>query len=160
MEQKFGRVLHLGIVVEDLKKAVKVYEQEMGVGPWQITEHQPFFADKLVNDGVGMDFACGLFKGDGYEIELIQPVGPSVFREFLETHGPGVHHVVLESDQSYTDVLEMARRVSGRKPALSVRFPDGTPIVFYADMLKETGLLLEVGNNDPGPAPERKGEKL
>ncbi|MCI6465684.1 MAG: VOC family protein [Faecalicatena sp.] len=148
MEQKYGRVLHLGIIVADLKKAVEIYENEMGITPWEISEHAPFFADKKVNDGIGMDFAAAMFRKDGYEIELIQPVGPSVYMDWLNEHGPGIHHVVLDSTESYKETLAMAERVSGRKPYLDVRFPDGTPIVFYADMIKETGLLLEVGNTD------------
>ena len=148
MEQKYGRCLHLGIVVADMKKAVEIFETEMGIGPWEVAEHAPFFYDKKVNDGIGMDFAGAMFRKDGYEIELIEPVGPSIYMDFLKEHGPGVHHVMLESSEPYTSTLEMAERVSGRKPALSVRFQDGTPIVFYADMLKEIGLLLEVGNQE------------
>lgn len=148
MEQKYGKCLHLGIVVADMKKAVEIFEIEMGVGPWEISEHAPFFADKKVNDGIGMDFAGAIFRKDGYEIELIEPIGPSIYMDFLKEHGPGVHHVMLDTKEHYTKTLEMAERVSGRKPALSVRFPDDTPIVFYADMLKEIGLLLEVGNTD------------
>lgn len=148
MEQKYGRVLHLGIIVADMKKAVSIFEEEMGIGPWSIEEHAPFFYDKKVNDGIGMDFAAAMFRKDGYEIEVIEPVGPSIYMDFLEKHGPGVHHVVLESKEHYTDTLAMAERISGRKPALSVRFPDDTPVVFYADMLQEIGLLLEVGNTD------------
>jgi len=149
MEQKYGRVLHLGIVVADAKRAMKIFEDEMGIGPWEFSEHAPFFADKLVNDGVGMDMACGIFRKDGYEIEVIEPVGPSIYMDFLNEHGPGVHHVMLQSDEGYEETLAMAKRVSGRDPALSVRFPDGTPIVFYADMLQEIGLLLEVGAGGP-----------
>ena len=36
MVLKFGKVLHLGIVVRDLEKAVKIYEEELGIGPWKI----------------------------------------------------------------------------------------------------------------------------
>lgn len=148
MEQKYGKCLHLGIVVADMKKAVEIFETEMGVGPWIISEHATFFADKKVNDGIGMDFAGAIFRKDGYEIELIEPIGESIFMDFLKKHGPGVHHVMLDTKEYYTKTLEMAERVSGRKPALSVYFPDDTPIVFYADMLKEIGLLLEVSNSD------------
>lgn len=39
----------------------------------------------------------------------------------------------------------MAARVSRRKPYLDVRWSDGKPLVAYADLLEETGLLLEIG---------------
>ena len=53
----------------------------------------------------------------------------------------------LESDATYEDVTGMAERVSGRKPYLDVRWADGKPFGAYADLLEETGLLLEIGAN-------------
>lgn len=34
--QKFGKVIHLGIVVEDLEKAVRIYEEEFGIKFWEV----------------------------------------------------------------------------------------------------------------------------
>lgn len=149
MEKKFGRVIHLAIVVEDIHSAVEIYEKEFGITPWEISEHADFFQDKLVNGQVGVDFAGAIYRGGDYEIELISPVGPSVFADWLKQHGPGLHHVKLETAETYGDVLAMAERVSGRKPYLEIKFQDGTPIVAYADMQKETGLLLEISNGEP-----------
>ena len=144
MERKFGKIFHLGIVVEDVKKAVDIYENELGIGPWTISEHQPFFEDKIVNGQVGIDFKNAMYRGEDYEIELIEPTGPSVFKDWLEEHGPSLHHVILETKESYEDTIAMGKRVSGRDPYLEIKFPDGRPIVAYADLLKETGLLLEI----------------
>jgi methylmalonyl-CoA/ethylmalonyl-CoA epimerase len=145
MSLKMGKILHLGIVVEDLEKAVKIYENELGIGPWVIESASPFFDDKLVNDGVGLNIRTAMFKGDGYEIELCAPTGPGVFQDWINEKGPGLHHVKFESEASYEEIVETAERVSGRKPYLDVRWPDGKPLVAYADLLKETGLLLEIG---------------
>ena len=145
MVLKFGKVLHLGIVVRDLEKAVKIYEEELGIGPWKIESASPFFDDKLVNDGVGLNIRTAIFRGEGYEIELCTPTGPGVIQEWLDQHGPSLHHVKLESDAAYEEVVGMAERTSGRKPYLDVRWPDGKPLVAYADLLEETGLLLEIG---------------
>lgn len=144
---KFGRVIHLGIVVEDVRKSAAVYEQELGIGPWDISDHAEFFADKIVNGQVGTDFACAIYREDGFEFELIAPNGPGVFADWLAEHGPSLHHVKLETEERYDDVMAMATRVSGRGPYLEMLWPDGTPIVGYADMLKETGLLLEIAND-------------
>lgn len=147
MKKKFGKVIHLGIVVADIHDAVEIYEKEFGITPWEISEHADFFKDKIVNGKTGIDFASAIYRGDGCEIELISPVGPSVYKEWLEKHGPGLHHVKFETDENYQDVLSMARRISGRDPYIEMKFQDGTPIVAYADMQKETGLLVEISNN-------------
>lgn len=81
------------------------------------------------------------------KIELIEPTGPSIYMDHLKKKGPGVHHVVLKTEESYMDVLAMAKKVSGCDPRLEVKFPDGTPIVAYADIEEEAGLLLEIGCN-------------
>lgn len=145
MSLKMGKILHLGIAVEDLEKAVEIYENELGIGPWTIENASPFFDDKLVNDGVGLNIRTAMFKGDGYEIELCAPTGSGVFQDWINEKGPGLHHVKFESAASYEEIVETAERVSGRKPYLDVRWPDGKPLVAYADLLKETGLLLEIG---------------
>ena len=42
----------------------------------------------------------------------------------------------------------ISRRVSGRPPKLETKFPNGIPIVAYADLQEEAGLLLEIGGNN------------
>ena len=46
----------------DLEKAVKIYEEELGIGPWKIESASPFFDDKLVNDGVGLNIRTAIFR--------------------------------------------------------------------------------------------------
>ena len=146
MKKKFGRVTQLGIVVEDIHAAVEIYEKNFGITPWEISEHAEFFKDKIVNGQIGIDFASAIYRCDGYELELISPIGSSVYKDWLEEHGPGLHHVKFETEESYQDVLSMAKEISGRDPYIEMKFPDGTPIVAYADMQKETGLLVEISN--------------
>lgn len=143
---KFGKIFHLGIVVRDLDRAVTIYQDDMGYGPFEYSDGE-FFKDKRINGkiGPGLPMKTAIYRGDGYEIELIEPTGPSLYKDFLDQHGPGIHHVILQTKESYQDVLAMAKRVSGRPPALSTEFPDGTPIVAYADLKEEAGILLEIG---------------
>jgi len=146
---KFGSIFHLGIVVRDLDTAVRIYEEEMGYYPFEYGNGD-FFSDKVINGeiGPGLPMKNATYRGDGFEIELIEPTGPSVYLDHLEKKGPGVHHVVLKTDESYENVIAMAERVSGRKPRLEAKFPDGKPIVAYADLEEEAGILLEIGKRE------------
>lgn len=143
---RFNEIFHLGIVVRNLDEAVRIYTEEMGYGPFEFGDGS-FFDDKIVNGqvGPGLPMRTAIYRGNHYEIELIEPTGPSIYMDHLNKKGPGVHHVVLRTDESYADVLAMARRVSHREPRLEVQFPDGTPIVAYADLEEEAGILLEIG---------------
>ena len=148
---KFGEIFHLGIVVRDLEKAVEVYENELGYGPF-VMGNGDFFSDKIINGeiGPGLPIRTAMYQPGTYEIELIEPVGPSIYMDYLNEHGPGVHHIVLKTDEKYADVLAMGERVSGRPPKLEAKFPDGTPIVSYVDLQEEAGILLEIGNHPEG----------
>ena len=144
---KFGEVFHLGVVVRDLEKAVEIYEKELGYGPFEFGDGE-FFKDKIINGeiGPGLPMKTAIYRGENFEIELIEPTGPSIYKDHLDKKGPGVHHVVLKTKESYADVVAMAERVSGRKPRLEAKFPNNIPIVAYADLEEEAGLLLEIGN--------------
>ena len=143
---KFNEIFHLGIVVENLDRAVEIYEKELGYGPFEMSDGA-FFDDKVVNGkiGPGLPMKCATYRSGTYEIELIEPAGHSIYKDFLDEHGPGMHHVILKTDEKYHDVIEMAKRVSSRPPKLELTFPDGTPICAYADLQQEAGILLEIG---------------
>ena len=148
---KFGDIFHLGIVVRDLDRAVEIYEKELGYGPFEPGDGA-FFEDKIVNGeiGPGLPIRTAIYRSGTYEIELIEPTGPSIYMDHLQEKGPGVHHVILKTDEKYEDILRMAERVSGRPPRLETKFPDGTPIVSYVDLEEECGLLIETGNECAG----------
>ena len=155
---KFGEIFHLGVVVADVDKAVKIYTEELGYGPFEIMDGG-FFDNAIVNGevGPGLPMKSAIYRSGTYEIELIEPTGPSIYMDFLKEKGPGVHHVILKSEEKLKDVVEMAERVSGRPPKLMIQMPDGTPIVAYADLEEEAGLLLEIGGDlkmPDGPPPE------
>lgn len=145
MESGFGKILHLGIVVEDLERAVAIYENELGIAPWEIEDPRPFFADKPVNDGYGLNIRTAMYRGDGYEIELVMPVGPGIYEDWLKERGPGLHHIKFETKKTYDEIVELGERISKDSHYLDVRWPDGRPLVSYISLLKETGLILEYG---------------
>lgn len=149
---KLGRVIHIGIVVEDVEQSAAIYENNLGIGPWEISVPAEFFAMMTVNGGHdGLNIKTAMFKGEGYEIELIQPIGPGIYEDWLRDKGPGLHHLKFETDDTYADVVRESEEISGRKPYLDVQWPDGRPLVTYTDILKETGLLIEVSPSDDAP---------
>lgn len=144
------QIIHLGIVVADLEKAVDIYENKLGIGPWKIDDPRPFFSQmdiKHSGEKNQLNINTAMFKGDGYEIELVMPVGEGFYQDWLNEHGPGLHHVKF-AGAHYDDVVNTAKEISGREPYLDARFPDGNPICAYADLIKEAGLIIEVGGDE------------
>jgi methylmalonyl-CoA/ethylmalonyl-CoA epimerase len=83
----FGRIDHIGVAVEDIEAALKLYEGafEMALAHRETVEEQ------------GVE-AVLLDVGDGH-VELLCPLGAeTAVGKFLERKGPGLHHVAYAVD--------------------------------------------------------------
>lgn len=92
-------VVQVAIVVRDLERTVESYERVLGWGPWRIYDFRDLpHVDTRVGPGkekreYSMRTAACLVGGITFEI--IEPVGPSPYTEFLEERGEGLHHIQL-----------------------------------------------------------------
>jgi len=83
----------IGVVVEDVDRAIAFYESTFGLGPWDIRE---VGAPNVWDRGEEKQIKARLaFATVGQvEIELIQILeGDSLHLEFLREHGEGLHHL-------------------------------------------------------------------
>ena len=93
-----GRIVEVCIVTEDHQRTMAGLVR-LGVGPFRVytfdnetlaaptyrTQHSPF--------SLKVCFA----KNDGLTWEIMQPLaGRTIMREFLDTHGEGIHHVAFD----------------------------------------------------------------
>jgi methylmalonyl-CoA/ethylmalonyl-CoA epimerase len=79
------KIDHVGIVVNDIEEALKVYQQTMGLSLAKIQERP--------DQAVTIAF---LPTGES-EIELVQPVtSDSGVAQFLQKRGEGIHHICFE----------------------------------------------------------------
>lgn len=92
-------VVQVGLVVRDIEKASRAYAEILGtdVPQWFLTDT----VDKAHTEFRGKPSEArarlAFFKLKNITIELIEPVGgPSTWREFLDQHGEGVHHLAFE----------------------------------------------------------------
>jgi methylmalonyl-CoA/ethylmalonyl-CoA epimerase len=83
----FGRIDHIGVAVDDLDGAVALYSDSFGMRE----QHRETFADFGVE-------AVLLEVGDGH-VELLAPLESDTgVGRFLESRGPGLHHVAYRTD--------------------------------------------------------------
>ena len=83
----FGRIDHIGVAVEDLDAAIRLYESgfEMALAHRETVESQ------------GVE-AVLLDVGDGH-VELLRPLGAdTAVGKFIDRKGPGLHHVAYAVD--------------------------------------------------------------
>ena len=90
---KFHQVAY---VVRDLDAAVRLWADQIGVGPWSVYTLQPPSLKNCYFRGESADFALrhALAWSGNVQFELVEPLhGPSIFKEQLESTGEGLNHV-------------------------------------------------------------------
>lgn len=154
MEPKFTHLMQLGILVNDLEKAIKHYEEFLGFGPWSILEFGPQLFPKMIVDGKpGMlEIRCAFCQCFGMEIELIQPISDSIYKTWLQEHGPGLHHLAVRTRDGFKEVIKDAEARFGTRTWIHAKEDngnDGEGMEFaYLDLAKEMGLYVEIYNED------------
>jgi len=113
------RLGHVGVVVEDLEQSLGEYARLFDLKPTAV-----------VNALGGKVRAAFLPVGDG-EIELLQPIDENVpLMEFLKSHGKGIHHISLTTDDIDADVARLRKLgvlFDREKPTIGAH---GTRIIF------------------------------
>jgi methylmalonyl-CoA epimerase len=108
-----GRIDHVGVAVEDLDDAVRLYSERLGM-PVQHRETVEEQGVEAVLLGVGES-----------HVELLRPLGDdTAVGRFLERNGPGLHHVAYGTDdiESALDALRAAGlRLIDEHPRTGIR---------------------------------------
>lgn len=90
------QVVQIAMVVEDLEQAMVTYWEVFGIGPWQIyTLQPPEMTEATVREKPQpYTMRLALATVGNLQWELIQPLtGRSIYKEFLEQRGGGLHHI-------------------------------------------------------------------
>ena len=109
----FTRIDHIGVAVEDLDSAIKLYERsfEMELAHRETVESQ------------GVE-AVLLDVGDGH-IELLAPLGPDTpVGKFIAKKGAGIHHVayaVEDIDVALAQVKAAGLKLIDEEPRTGIR---------------------------------------
>jgi hypothetical protein len=108
----------VGIVVRDLRATVEALHQLLGIGPFRVMEFPIEGVDPQTTyygKPISYKILLGFGRFGATQIELVQPLeGQSIWSDFLETHGPGLHHfrITLPNFEEKVAQLEAAGLVN------------------------------------------------
>jgi hypothetical protein len=90
--------VQVGVVVKDLDKAVRELSEVFGIGPFRIVVQPPLDRHDIEQTyrGAPVHSRIRIAYADlgRVELEVIEPMtGPSIWLDFLEQHGEGIHHI-------------------------------------------------------------------
>lgn len=152
---KDGDIVQVAHLVRDLDGALERYWNDFKMGPWDIyTYDEKNLQDSMYRGKPATHtYRIAVCWFGGLQMEVMQPVsGYSIYDEFLEKHGEGLHHIKLfynDCDQAIRDYEK-----KGYKVIQSGRVADD--VFYYLETeAKMAGAVLELGNAGSIPPPER-----
>ena len=129
---------HIGVVVKDIDKTVEYYTSKWGLGPWKRLERAPAKEQLLVGEPYRLKVAAA--QWGPVVLELLQPAGgKSVWADFLETNGEGIHHLCF--DVSNWDEVVAQLKKQGAKMVIGAKL-EGVAWCYFET--SPGGLIVEI----------------
>ena len=139
---KIKKLLQIGLLVENVDEMVKFYEENLGIGGWEVNNSSP---DGLTLNGVSYTespLRIAITKAFGMEFELIQPLQPCPQKDWVDKHGSGLHHLAVETEEGYAEVRQFAEE-AGSGTYVRGQGMGGLMDYSYLDFSKQAGLYFE-----------------
>ena len=139
---KIKKLLQIGLLVENVDEMVKFYEENLGIGGWEVNNASP---DGMTINGASYTESptrIAITKAFGMEFELIQPLQPCPQKEWVEKHGSGLHHLAFETEEGYMDVRKFSEEVGGGSYVRGQGM-GGLMDYSYLDFSKQAGFYFE-----------------
>ena len=144
----FHNPAQVGVVVRDLDRVTAELTRIFGIGPFRVVTYPPAGRPDIERGYRGKpgDFTYRQAFVDlgSVELEIIQPVsGRSIWSDFLEQHGEGIHHICLGVE----DIEAALREYEAKGIELLNKTPrktaDGRIIAFLSPK-STNGVLIEL----------------
>ena len=136
------RVFEITVVVEDLDKSMEQFRSLFGLTPYKKMKGpimNCYLHGKKV-EGAAMKLAY--YRAGPIRFELLQPIGDSIYAEFLRKKGTGVQHVGCRVSDLDSELAELAKRGMGTVAGLEV--PEANLKIAYLDSEDIVGFHIEL----------------
>ncbi|MNJ33112.1 hypothetical protein D3C77_277910 [compost metagenome] len=140
-------ITQIGIIVRDIEKVSQSYADFLGIEKpqWFWTDGVEVAQTELRGESSAARAKLAFFDCGSLQLELIEPdEHPSTWREFLDEHGEGVHHIafVIKGMKEKIAVLE-----AKQMPLIQKGEYTGGRYA-YMDTFKELKVMVELLEND------------
>jgi catechol 2,3-dioxygenase-like lactoylglutathione lyase family enzyme len=139
-------ICQAGLIVRDIERSSAAYADLFGVDvpQWSLTDAYETAHTEYRGQPTAARAKLAFFDLGQVSLELIEPVGaPSTWREFLETHGEGMHHIAFRIQG-----MEEQLTILADKGMLAVQRGDYTGGRYaYVDAMPQLGVILELLEN-------------
>ena len=153
-----GGLLEICLVTRDHRRTMEGLVR-LGIGPWRVYTFDSRTVTKRTYHGQAADYGIRVCFADvgGTALEIMQPLfGPSIFQEYLDRHGEGIHHIAFDVGGRPWDERLTAFAEHGFSVTQSGVFNRRNAFAFF-DTEAATGTTFETYDIPPGyvwPEPE------
>lgn len=133
-------IVQVGILVKDVEDAARKLQKLIGIGPFEILE--PDYRNLIYRGKTGkFKMRVALANAGSVQIELMQPLyGETIYDEFAQRKGYGLHHLGIRTDNMEQGVKEMQAKgfqviQSGNRPGVKWA---------YLSTEEQTGVIFEL----------------
>ena len=135
-------VFEITVVVDDLDKSMEQFRSLFGLIPYKKMKGpilNCYLHGKKV-EGAAMKLAY--YRAGLIRFELLQPIGDSIYAEFLRKKGTGVQHIGCRVSDLDGELAELAKRGMGTVAGLEV--PEANLKIAYLDSEDIVGFHVEL----------------
>ena len=132
-------VSQIGVVVKEMHPSMEFYSEVWNLGPFKIFE--PEYTDQTYRGKPGnFKMRIALAPLGPVQFELIEPLeGDTIYDEFLEKKGGGLHHLGFDVDRIEDRIAAMQKMgievlQGGKRPGVAFAYMDTEPL---------TGIIIE-----------------
>lgn len=96
LSQAIDEIGQVGLVVDDLERAMDQFQGLLGLSPWSVYELEPPKLTETTYYGEDVTYGMHAAVSTAGEtvVEIIEPtMGPNIYEDHLEAHGEGLHHI-------------------------------------------------------------------
>ncbi|WP_312095925.1 VOC family protein [Niallia sp.] len=140
-------ITQIGILVHDIEKTSQAYADFFGIDKpeWSLTDTADLAQTEYRKQATEARAKLAFFDMGSLQLELIEPDhNPSTWREYLDEHGEGPHHIAFVIDGMKEKVAVMERN---QMPLLQKGEYTGGRYA-YMDTFKDLKIILELLEND------------
>ncbi|MEU4453498.1 VOC family protein [Nocardioides sp. NPDC023903] len=128
-----GNLIEVCFATEDCTRTMQGMVR-LGIGPWRVYTFDASTVADREYGGEPADWALKVAFADVGDMafEIMQPLyGPSIIREFLDSHGEGVHHLAFDCGEAAWDSRAEEFASRGFRCSQAGRFMDRNAFAFF-----------------------------
>ena len=152
---KNRKIMQIAHIVRNLDKTIEQYHACLGLGPWDIYTFEPPLLRDSIYRGKPSDhsFLVAVTWIGAMQIEVMQPLsGYSIYNEFLDKNGEGLHHIKEYSSDCEKTIEEY--KAKGIDVIQSGKIDEDE--FYYLDTESRFGIICEIGNAGKVRPPTRR----